>query len=155
MNMENCPFCRQDVVNTAFASESGFIAIYNHAPIVPGHSMIIPLKHVGDVMELSEEEYTNMFLFARKVMKFLNSYFKTTEFDMSLQQGHNAGQSVEHVHLHLIPRHPFDLKPGEEWYHKLMEKEYRSLDSDHILSNTALKNISEKLKTAWKEENSK
>lgn len=149
MKIDPCPFCKKEVIENAFASTSGFIAIYNHAPIVPGHSMIIPTNHVTDLMELSDSDYLNMCLFGRKVMQFLNSYFKTNEFDMSLQQGRNAGQSVEHVHLHLIPRKQFDLKEGEEWYHKMMEEEYQSLDSDKIMSNSDLLVISNKLKKAW------
>jgi bis(5'-adenosyl)-triphosphatase len=149
MKQENCPFCRKEVQDTAFATSSGFIAIYNHAPIVPGHSLIIPLKHSTDMMELSDDEYIEMCLFGKRVMKFLNEYFKTAEFDMSLQQGRNAGQSVEHIHLHLIPRKPMDLEPGEEWYHRIMKEEYTSLDSDRILKNSELTKISKKLKEAW------
>ncbi|HLN53528.1 MAG TPA: HIT domain-containing protein [Lentimicrobium sp.] len=153
MISETCPFCKKEVIDTSFATYSGFIAIYNHAPIVPGHSLIIPLNHVTDIMELSDTEFIDFFQFGKRVMQFLNAYFKTNEFDMSLQQGRNAGQSVDHVHLHLIPRKPFDLKPGEEWYHKMMEKEYKSLDSDKIISKSDLLSISQKLRKSWEKYN--
>lgn len=145
-----CPFCKEEVIMTAFAAEGNYCALYNHAPIVAGHSLIIPRNHLEDVMELNDNDYINLFLFARKVMQFLNFHFKTNEFDMSLQQGVHAGQSVAHTHIHLIPRKPFDLAPGEEWYDKINEhQQYHSLDSDKILKKSDLLNISAELKEKW------
>lgn len=144
-----CPFCNPEVVTSAFAQESGFFAIYNHAPVVPGHSMIVPFKHLSDMFELSDKEYIELFKFARKVTSFLIRYFDTKEFDISLQQGFNAGQSVDHLHLHIIPRKANDLPSGEEWFHKLDEEKHNLLDSGRFLNNEVLKSTSEKLKNAW------
>jgi bis(5'-adenosyl)-triphosphatase len=146
---ETCPFCNPDVVAIAFARESQYYAVYNHAPVVPGHSLIIPFEHHVNVMDLDDASYASMFTFAREVTRFLLDQFGTTEFDMSLQQGENAGQSVEHLHLHIIPRKKNDLPDGEEWYHKLNEDEFNTLDSNRFLSDEELKRISTTLREEW------
>ncbi|MFA6949103.1 MAG: HIT domain-containing protein [Lentimicrobiaceae bacterium] len=145
----NCPFCNPEVVATSFADESGFFAIYNHAPVVPGHSMVIPFKHCQDLMELTDDEFDLLFRFVRKITCFLNQYFKTTQFDWSLQQGIAAGQSVSHMHVHIIPRKVHDLPEGQEWYFKLNEDEFRSLDSKSFLSTDELNEMSDRLRKAW------
>lgn len=145
----DCPFCSSAVTNLAFAQRNNFFAIYNHAPVVPGHSLIIPSFHIINIFELSDNEYKELFLFARDVMGFLNSFFQTDEFDISLQQGKNAGQSVAHLHLHLLPRKEKDIEDGTEWFHKLNEDQYKTLDSKAIISDSQLKEISLKLRQAW------
>ncbi len=145
----NCPFCDPEVVNIAFAEGLGFYAVYNHAPVVTGHCLVIPFKHTTDLLALDTREYTNFFAFAREVVVFLNSYYSTSEFDMSIQQGENAGQSVAHLHMHILPRKANDLPQGEEWFHKLNEDEFTSLDSTKFLSDEELKSISRKLRIAW------
>lgn len=145
----SCPFCNPDVINIAFARESGFYAVYNHAPIVPGHSLIIPFEHHVNLFDLDQSSYNQLFSFAREVTRFLLDQFGTDEFDMSLQQGENAGQSVAHLHLHIIPRKKNDLPEGEEWYHKLNEDEFKTLDSNRFLSDEELNKISNTLRQEW------
>lgn len=144
-----CPFCNSNVTSGAFAEEDNFIALYNHAPVVPGHSLIIPVRHVTNMFDLSDNEYINLFLFARKIVDFLNKYFITDEFDLSLQQGINAGQSVEHLHLHIIPRHANDIPDSEEWFHKLNKVKPNLLDSGRFLDNEEMIHMSELLREEW------
>ncbi len=144
-----CPFCNPEVVKRSFANESGYYALYSHAPVTPGHSLIIPYKHSTDMFNLSEDEYVELFKFARRVMQFLNTYYKTNEFDISLQQGNNAGQSIEHLHLHLIPRKMNDLPKEMEWYQKLNENQLITLDSKILLDEVEFNMISEELRKAW------
>lgn len=144
-----CPFCNPNVITKSFANESGYYALYSHAPVTPGHSLIIPYKHVTDVFSMPENEYIELFKFARKTMMFLNTFFKTNEFDISLQQGINAGQSVEHLHLHLIPRKMNDLPAGIEWYQRLNENQLITLDSKLLLEEGEFNRISEDLRKAW------
>lgn len=164
MNQE-CPFCKQDVLNQAFAEENGCIALYNYAPIVEGHSLVIPTKHITSLLAMSEEEYSNILFFARKVTAFLTEYYETPEFDLTIQQGENAGQSVAHLHIHIIPRKYNDLPEGVEWYEKMREQETKGLssesgslhkehknpglDSDRKLSPEKLNKTAKDLKKAW------
>ena len=152
-----CPFCSENILHGAFASENGFLAVYNHSPILPGHSLIIPQKHTGSLFDLSEDEISAFFSFARKTTAFLTKIYASDAYDWSLQEGEAAGQSIEHLHLHIIPRNPGDLPEGEDWYVMLEEQRKMPLDSPErkILDNEVYLRICEKLKTEWNSHYSK
>ena len=81
MKEKQCPFCSQAIKEAVFASDCGFIAVYNIAPVLPGHCMIIPEIHVQSLMHLTDEEVCNMMRFSRKVIVMLQQVFKTPYFD--------------------------------------------------------------------------
>jgi bis(5'-adenosyl)-triphosphatase len=149
-----CPFCKDNIHTAAFAEENGFLAIYNHSPILPGHSLVIPSKHISSLFDLSEDEISTFFSFARKVTSFLTKHYKSDAYDWSLQEGESAGQSVDHLHLHIIPRNPGDLPEGEDWYVKLEEQRKQKIDEPGraILSELEYNNISQMLKEKWAEQ---
>lgn len=147
----NCPFCTQKIKETAFATENNFLAIYNHSPILPGHSLVIPANHVHSLFDLSEDEISVFFGFARKVTSFLTETYGTDAYDWSLQEGEPAGQSLEHLHLHIIPRRPGDLPDGEDWYIRLEEQKKQKIDvpGRSILNEWDYQRISLDLKEKW------
>ena len=127
---EGCIFCKKEITAKAFCTTTQFSAIYNIAPVLPGHSLVIPNKHYTSLYELSDEELGDMMIFARKVTTMLISVFKSDGFDWTIQDGVSAGQTVPHLHLHIIPRKPLDMPEGEEWYNKIPENERQMLDSN-------------------------
>lgn len=149
--MNNCPFCSQQVQGSAFASEAGFLAVYNHAPILPGHSLIIPDRHIKSLFELTEDEISSFFSFARKITAFISEYYKSEAYDWSLQEGESAGQSVEHLHLHIIPRKAGDLPEGEDWYIKLQEQQNLPIDHSErkVLNEWEYNSVSQSVKEKW------
>jgi len=70
-----------------------------------------------------------MMVFARRITSVLKKVFNCNGFDWTLQDGFSAGQTVPHLHLHVIPRKPLDLDEGEEWYFKIPDNEQQLLDS--------------------------
>lgn len=124
-----CIFCKKSVVEKSFYSTRNFSALYNIAPILPGHTLIIPNKHYQSLSELPESKLGEMMIFARKITEVLKTVFKCDGFDWTIQDGVSAGQTVPHLHLHIIPRKPFDLPENNEWYSKIPENESRLLDS--------------------------
>jgi bis(5'-adenosyl)-triphosphatase len=144
----DCPFCNSEVLSQSFGDEGEFLALYNHAPIVEGHCLVIPRKHVSHLLEMDDEEYKRFMLFARKVATFMTGYFNTDEFDMTIQQGANAGQSVEHLHVHIIPRKKGDLPEGVEWYD---EMQHKSIDTDKKLPQEELSRIAKELRAAFQQ----
>ena len=128
---ENCVFCSKAVTDKSFYSTSKFSALYNLAPILPGHSLVIPNIHYESLIELSDQDLGEMMIFARKVTSVLKSVFNCDGFDWTIQDGASAGQTVPHVHLHIIPRKPKDLVDGNEWYSKIPESEVQMLDSEN------------------------
>jgi len=125
----NCPFCDKDINKLGFSESENFMAIYNIAPILPGHSLIIPKTHFSSLMEFTEDELSEFISFSREVTKQLLRAFNSEGFDFSLQEKEEAGQTVEHFHLHIIPRKPGDLGTSGEWYTRTLENEKHLIDS--------------------------
>ncbi len=113
---KECPFDYPRIRTTEYAGNDDFAAIYNIAPVLPGHSLIVPRRHVARLGFLSEDEMCRFFTFARKITEFLVVQFEADGFDWTIQDGLSAGQTVGHVHLHVIPRWPDDLPSPGDWY---------------------------------------
>lgn len=128
---DSCLFCRKETIEKSFCTSKQFSALYNIAPILPGHSLIITNKHYESLFELSDDELSKMMIFARKITAVLKSVFNCDGFDWTIQDGVSAGQTVPHLHLHIIPRKPLDMPESNEWYSKISKNESQLLDSDH------------------------
>ncbi len=128
---ENCLFCKKEIANKSFYSSKQFRAIYNIAPILPGHTLVIPDSHYESLFELSDIELGDMMIFARKVTAVLKSVFQCEGFNWTIQDGVSAGQTVPHLHLHIIPRKPLDMPEGNDWYRNIPLNEKQMLDSEH------------------------
>jgi len=114
-----CPFDHPGIQVTEYAGDDDFAAIYNVAPILPGHSLVVPRWHVERLMLLSKDEICRFFTFAGKVTNFLMFHFKAEGFDWAIQDGMSAGQTVSHLHLHVLPRWSGDLPSPGDWYSRL------------------------------------
>lgn len=125
----DCPFCQVDIERSVFAGEGKFWAIYNISPILPGHALVIPRAHVESIMGLSEEELCQFAAFARRVTKTITETFAASGFDWAIQDAEEAGQTVPHLHMHIIPRTPNDLPNGGDWYSKLKQSQAQVIDS--------------------------
>ena len=130
MHNTDCPFCDKKILNNAFLETERFLAIYNIAPVLPGHSMVIPKKHITSFMEISQDELFEFVSISRKVIKILGILFRTEAFNWTLQEKEDAGQTIPHMHIHIIPRIPEDLPNPGDWYDKLSNNRYYQLDSD-------------------------
>ena len=126
----NCPFCNSSIDQAIFAESENFLAIYNIAPILPGHSLIIPRWHVQSLMDLSDPELGEMMVFARNTVRLLLKTFGVKAFNWTIQEGEEAGQTVPHLHVHLIPREPNDLPQPGDWYPLLRQSESEIIDSE-------------------------
>mmetsp|Transcript_15498 Transcript_15498/g.39045 ORF Transcript_15498/g.39045 Transcript_15498/m.39045 type:complete len:240 (-) Transcript_15498:289-1008(-) len=92
-------------------------AFVNLRPIVPGHVLIIPNKIVPHMADLEEDEYQAVWGMVRTVQKALKeAYPNTTAFNVAVQDGRAAGQSVPHVHVHVLPRSGGDFERNDDVY---------------------------------------
>jgi bis(5'-adenosyl)-triphosphatase len=146
----NCLFCREEITDKSFCTTSRFSACYNIAPILPGHSLIIPTNHYESLFELSDEELGEMMVFARKITSALKTFYNCDGFDWTIQDGVSAGQTVPHLHLHIIPRKPLDIPESNEWYSKIPQSEAGILDSENRvrLGEKEYNEITDRLKVA-------
>jgi bis(5'-adenosyl)-triphosphatase len=124
-----CPFCDASVKASVFYSHAGMLAIYNIAPVLPGHSLVIPAKHYKSILELSSRELVDFFETARTTVHILMKAFNTDSFDWSVQEKPEAGQTIEHLHLHIVPRLKDDLKHPGDWYPQVQQNDQAIIDS--------------------------
>lgn len=145
----DCPFCRDEFAGKAFMQNADFLAVYNIAPILPGHSLIIPKRHIESLTELSDKMVAMLFVFARQATSILMKAFHGEAFDWSLQDGKPAGQTVPHLHLHIIVRKQGDLTNPGDWYPSIEKANDTLLDSfnRNPLDNEAYLRITEHLRT--------
>lgn len=127
--IEGCPFCLDTDHPYVFYSNHNFRAIYNRAPILPGHALIIPARHVTSFDALSLAELENIMVFTRKVNHIIEKLFPSDGLNWTLQDGAAAGQTIDHLHVHVIPRVQGDLPDPGDWYPKLQESQEKLIDS--------------------------
>jgi bis(5'-adenosyl)-triphosphatase len=103
-------FCSGIINNGVFYKTKHTMAVCDIAPVVYGHSLIIPVRHVLDVDDLSEEEILDLFNTVKKVNQVLLRLYgdESKSYDMTTQVGEYSGMSVRHLHFHLIPRRKAD-----------------------------------------------
>ena len=149
MNENRCPFCLKEFYELKFAESNNFIAIYNQAPILPGHSMIIPKKHISSFLDLDQKKRAEMIELSVKAINMLQKAFKLKAFNWTIQEGIAAGQTIDHLHMHIIPRKEKDLPEPGDWY-PYLEKDFygRIIDSELRPKYTfdELRNIVEEIK---------
>ena len=117
MAAHDCPFCRFDKHRIRLESEFA-VAVHDGFPITEGHTLVIPTRHVVSLFELSEEEQTALWKFVAEVRAQLATDFRTDGFNIGLNDGISAGQTVMHAHVHVIPRRNGDVadpRGGVRW----------------------------------------
>jgi bis(5'-adenosyl)-triphosphatase len=145
-----CPFCSPAILNYAFLESDKFLAVYNIAPVLPGHSLIITRAHITSIMELTDNELYEFVRFSRKAIRILMSVFQTEAFNWTLQEKEEAGQTIAHMHIHIIPRKPEDLPEPGEWYPRMMNNIDNFIDSSKRprLTQAEMKSVIERLRNA-------
>ncbi len=102
-----CPFCANDR-DRPFESELSF-AIYDAFPVSEGHTLIIPKRHTPGFFDLNAEEQADCMRLLYKVKAYLDEKYRPDGFNVGINVGEAAGQTVPHVHIHLIPRYVGDV----------------------------------------------
>ena len=107
MNSKDCPFCETDQ-EIILDSELCF-SIYDKYPVNKGHILIIPKRHVGDYFQLQHDEVDSIWEMVHEVKVFLENEFNPQGFNIGFNVGHEAGQTIDHTHIHVIPRYSGDM----------------------------------------------
>ncbi|KAI5287275.1 hypothetical protein KEM52_001675, partial [Ascosphaera acerosa] len=84
-------------------------ALVNLKPLVPGHVLVCPRRRVARFTELTARETADLFLAVRHVSRMIERVYRASSLNIAIQDGVDAGQSVPHVHAHVIPRQRGDL----------------------------------------------
>jgi diadenosine tetraphosphate (Ap4A) HIT family hydrolase len=104
----NCPFCnveREKILETEMS-----FAIYDGFPVNEGHALIIPKRHIANYFDLSLEEQKDCIELLNRVKAIVQEKYNPDGFNVGININQAAGQTVPHVHIHLIPRYEGDVE---------------------------------------------
>ena len=121
------------VTNQVFHLSPLSFALVNLRPLLPGHILVCPRRVVPRYSQLTIPETTDLFLTVRKVSRMLERVYKADALNIAIQDGKEAGQSVPHVHVHIIPRRTGDMdgRGGSDAIYELMDGEEGDLGEQY------------------------
>lgn len=90
-----------------------FIVSINLYPYNPGHLLIFPKRHITDIREYNDEERQELDWLLPRCLDALDTYGKPSAYNIGYNMGLAAGASIEHLHLHIIPRYPREIGIAE------------------------------------------
>ena len=106
--MTDCIFCHAD--DRVLLANALAFATLDQSPVSEGHTLIVPRRHVSDVFDLTAEEEAACFTLARDVRDRLTAGPRPPDgYNLGVNVGVAGGQSVMHVHFHLLPRYAGDV----------------------------------------------
>ena len=106
----NCPFCKLNSKVELVCETSTALAFFDGYPVSKGHTLIIPKCHVANYFDLSDEEQQDLWHMVNQCKTVLEKRFHPDGFNVGINVNEAAGQSVFHVHIHLIPRYEGDVE---------------------------------------------
>jgi diadenosine tetraphosphate (Ap4A) HIT family hydrolase len=106
MMSEICPFC--DIAEPVIENELA-IARYDQYPVSPGHLLIVPRRHVQGYFELSVDEKRDLWNLVDHGKELIDEQRGPDGYNVGINYGSVAGQTVMHAHIHLIPRYRGDV----------------------------------------------
>lgn len=115
--VEHCPFCHIPPTNIQLHNDVA-VAIPDSYPVADGHTLVLPRRHVASLYELSTEEQAQVWQLVAQVRQQLASMYPPDGFNIGINDGTAAGQTVPHAHIHVIPRRSGDVpdpRGGIRW----------------------------------------
>ena len=131
---EDCVFCKiieGKIQSVKIFENNKYLAFLDVNPINPGHTLVIPKKHLDYLFDLNDKEYNELMLMAKKIAKLIKNKLKPKRIGLAVE-----GFFVPHVHIHLVP-----LNKGNE----LNPERARSSTKEEL--EKIAKKIRENLKT--------
>ena len=106
--MIGCPFCSIDP-SRVVASNAVAFALRDGYPISEGHTLVVPRIHIASIFGLPGAEQALIWQFVAEVRETLHREYGTHDFNVGVNDGLSAGQTIPHAHVHVIPRRPGDV----------------------------------------------
>jgi diadenosine tetraphosphate (Ap4A) HIT family hydrolase len=112
-----CPFCTLPPERIIDSNDLALV-IRDGYPVSPGHTLVIPKRHIGSWFEITQAEQQALLNLLAKATVVLETEFKPDDYNIGINDGPTAGQTVPHLHMHLIPRYEGDQEDprgGVRW----------------------------------------
>lgn len=112
-----CLFCNMAEERILMRDALAYV-VRDSFPVSPGHTLIILKRHVGSLFETTNEERVSMFDLMKQAKDLLDTELHPDAYNIGLNDGAAAGQTISHLHWHLMPRYKGDSKDargGVRW----------------------------------------
>lgn len=131
MQQDNCIFCKivkGEIPSRTVYEDEDFKAILDLGPATKGHTLILPKNHAANLFELPADTAAKVLPAAQKIAAVLKEKLKCDGLNLVQNNGEIAGQTVDHFHLHIIPRYQDD---GQKIHWKPTQPDAQELDQVH------------------------
>ena len=112
-----CPFCKIEKQRIIF--DNDYVIVFRDAfPVSRGHTLIIPKKHISSIFEADEAIREGILKALDEAKRILDREYKPDAYNIGINDGAVAGQTIMHLHVHLIPRYKGDSsdpRGGVRW----------------------------------------
>lgn len=125
-----CIFCsivKGDIPSYKIYEDDEFLAFLDISQAEIGHTLVVPKKHYDNFLEMDDETAKKMIVLVKKLANKIKIATNASGINILNNNGITAGQSVNHVHYHIIPRYENDDLVIKFTEHKLSEKEFNDL----------------------------
>jgi len=103
----DCIFCKianKEIAAKIIYENEKAVAVLDADPRAPGHSMILPKSHAENILDLPDEEIKEVFQAVKETTSLLKTKLNPDGFTIGINHGKVSGQTIEHLHIHVIPR---------------------------------------------------
>ena len=117
MSPKTCAFCTLPSARVIDENATAMV-IRDGYPVSPGHTLLIPKRHTGSFFYLAEQERDDLLALLDRAKRVLDAELQPQGYNIGINDGAAAGQTVPHLHVHLIPRFEGDLpdpRGGVRW----------------------------------------
>jgi diadenosine tetraphosphate (Ap4A) HIT family hydrolase len=117
MTDPSCPFCKPDPGRIIFENQH-VLALWDAFPVTDGHALIVPRRHVASWFDTAPEEQNEIVAALSRAKEKIEQERAPDGYNMGMNDGEAAGQTVGHLHVHIIPRYEGDVadpRGGIRW----------------------------------------
>lgn len=115
-----CPFCDRENLGILLENDLA-IAFYDKYPVQTGHLLIVPKDHIETYFEATSEQIMAMHDLIKKGKELLDKEYKPDGYNIGVNIGYYGGQTIQHLHFHLIPRYKGDIEDPRGGVRKIVK----------------------------------
>ena len=106
----NCPFCDPDIDRIFYDNDPTFLCLWDGFPVSPGHALVVPRRHVETWFKATSQEQENLLKGIELAKREIEKQYQPDGYNIGINVDAAAGQTVSHLHIHLIPRYKGDVE---------------------------------------------
>lgn len=104
-----CIFCDPEPSSVLLQDEHGYVR-FDGYPVTPGHVLIIPRRHISSLFDLTDDETRGLWQLVKETKEAIDARYHPDGYNLGVNVGEAAGQTIGHLHIHVIPRYRGDMK---------------------------------------------